>query len=120
MHYYDVGKHLRIDVKTCVDFNRSNGPRGFDSHLGLMETRCTYEHRGSAVVCFAVTASGGLGPAAIKLLAALSNRGLGNSGVVDEMQLSWLVPSHGKYWHRRFRGIAMEGWTNIVRACAGG
>ena len=60
------------------------------------------------VVCFAVIASGGLGPAAIKLLAALLNRGLGNSGAVDEMELSWLVPSHGKYWHRRFRGIATE------------
>ena len=29
------------------------------------------------------------------------------------------MPSHGKYRHRRSRGIAMEGWTNIVRACAG-
>ena len=71
LHYYDVGKHLRIDVKTCVDFNRSNGPRGFDVHLGLMETRCTYEHRGSSVKCFAITASGGLGPQAIALLASL-------------------------------------------------
>ena len=60
-----------------------------------------------------MTASGGLGPAAIALLATLSNKGLGNSGVVEEMELAWLVPSHGKYWHRRFRGIAMEGWTNI-------
>ena len=121
MHYYDVGRHLRIDVKTCVEFNVSNGRRGFDEHLALMESRCTYEHRGSAVVCFAVTAPGGLGPAAIALLATLvlSNRGLGNSGVVEEMELSWLVPSHGKYRHRRPRGIAMEGWTNIVRACAG-
>ena len=107
-------------MKTCVDFNVSNGPRGFDMHLGLMETRCIYEHRGSPVVCFAMTASGGLGPATIKLLATLSsNRGLENSGVAEEMELSWLVPSHGKYCHRRFRGMAMEGWTNIVKACAG-
>ena len=86
-----------------------NRPRGLDIHLGLMETRCTYGHQGSTVVCFVVIASGGLGPAAIKLLASLPNRGLGNSGVVDEMVLAWLVPSHGKYWHRRFRVIAMEG-----------
>jgi hypothetical protein len=119
LHYYDMGQHMRIDVKTCVDFNVSNGHRGFDEHLRLMESRCTYEHRGSAVVCFAITASGGLGPKAISLLAELSNRGLGNSGVLEEMELSWLVPSHGKYWHRRFRGIAMEGWANIVRACSG-
>ena len=72
MHYYDVGQHMRIDVKTCVDFNVSNGRRRFDEHLGLMESRCIYEHGGSAVVCLAVTASGGLGPAAISLLAELS------------------------------------------------
>ena len=43
LHYYDTGKHMRIDVKTCVDFNVSNGRRGFDEHLGLMESRCTFE-----------------------------------------------------------------------------
>ena len=88
MHYYDVGRHMRIDVKICVDFNVSNGRRRIDEHLSLMESRCTYEHRGSAIVCFAITAFGGLGPAAIALLATLSNRGLGNSGVVEEMELS--------------------------------
>ena len=85
-----------------------------------MEARCTYEHRGSRVVCFPVTSSGGLRPAAIKvLIATLSNRGMGNTDVLAEMELSWLVPSHGKYWHRRFHGMAMEGWTHAVRICAG-
>ena len=52
-------------------------------------------------------------------LRALTNRGVGSTEVQRQMGLSWLVPSHGKYWHRRIRGIVLDGWADVVRACAG-
>ena len=39
--------------------------------------------------------------------------------VNDEMGLNWLVPTHGKYWHRRFRGIAIQGWYYTYTTCMG-
>ena len=65
--------------------------RGFDTQLRLMGTRCTYEHRGNRVVCFVVTALGGLGSAAIKLISPLSHRGFGNSDALVEIELQLLM-----------------------------
>ena len=39
--------------------------------------------------------------------------------VNDEMRLNWLVPTHGKYRHRRFRGIAIQGWCCTYTTCKG-
>ena len=39
--------------------------------------------------------------------------------VNDEMGLYWLVPTHGKYRHRRFRGIAIQGWYYTYTTCMG-
>ena len=119
LHYYSPGEHLRIDVKSSCDFNKSNRKRCLALHLTQKERNCRIQHLGSRVLPFVVTASGAMGPEAIKLLSALTSRGVGSSEVQREMELSWLVPSHGKYWHRRFRGIVLAGWADVVRACAG-
>ena len=37
--------------------------------------------------------------------------------VNDEMGFNWLVPTHDKYWHRRFKGIAIHGWYYAYTTC---
>ena len=58
-----------------------------------------------------------MGDSAFKLLIDLGERGKSRIKVDDEMGLNWLVPTHGKYRHRRFRGIAIQGWYYTYITC---
>ena len=87
--------------------------------LARVEDDCRAQHGLSEVTQFAITASGGMGDNAIKLLAELGVRGKSMIKVNDEMGLNWLVPTHGKYWHRRFRGIAIQDWYYTYTTCMG-
>ena len=119
--WYGPNRHLRIDVKSACDYGITNRkqPGGIEAHLKLMELRCREQHGNSEVLPFAITTSGGMGKDAIDLIKKLGERGVGMVQVANEMQLNWLVPSHGKYWHRRLRGLAIVGWYNTYRVCMG-
>ena len=119
--WYGPNRHLRIDVKSACDYGITNRrrPGGIEAHLKLMEVMCRAQHGTSEVLPFAITTSGGMGRDAINLIKKLGERGVGMVQVTNEMQLNWLVPSHGKYWHRRLRGLAIVGWYNTYRECMG-
>ena len=119
--WYGPSHHLQIDVKSSVDYGKTNSRRqgGIQAHFAHIEDDCRAQHGLSEVTPFAITAPGGMGDNAIKLLAELGVRGKSMIKVNDEMGLNWLVPAHGKYWHRRFRGIVIQGWYYTYTTCMG-
>ena len=57
--WYGPSHHLRIDVKSSVDYGKSNRIRagGIQAHLTHVEDDCRAQHGLSEVTPFAITAS---------------------------------------------------------------
>ena len=111
--FFGPGRHLRVDVKSGVESGASNAGASAAGRWALdRERSCRRQHRGSPVLPWVVSAEGSLGPAAAGVIAKL---GRACGALLPRSDgLSWTVPSHGLYWHRRFRSLGLVGWHSVV------
>ena len=114
-NYYRSGSHLRIDVKTGVEFGASNRSRSLWAESRERDT--VRQHGSTPVLPFVLGVAGSVGPRAASLLRSLGRRPL--APLRGDDSLTWTVPSHGKYWFRVFRKLMLEGWYNILHEVAG-
>ena len=113
--YYRSGSHLRIDVKTGVEFGASNRSRSLWAES--RERDAVRQHGSSPVLPFVLGVAGSVGPRTASLLRSLGRRPL--APLRGDDSLAWTVPSHSKYWFRVFRKIMLEGWYHVLHEVAG-
>ena len=108
--WFARGVHLRIDVKSGVEFGQTNQHTADWSKA--CEARTRRQHGRSPVLPFVVGVAGGLGRAAARFIKQLGKCPGATLPAGDE--LTWTVPSHSKYWHRVFRSLAWHGFWACV------
>ena len=115
LHWFGVGDHLRLDVKSVAEFGATN--RSVPELLAARETKTRREHSPCSVTPFVVGVAGSLGLSALGVVARL----VGSSGArrLDGCEPLWTVPSVSKFWHRVIRVQALSGWYSVLQAVVG-
>ena len=69
------------------------------------------------MIPFVVGVGGAMGKSAARLIKSLGRDA--SATLPKGVELSWTVPSHSKFWYRRFRCIVLSGWCSILRIVSG-
>ena len=112
-----------MEVKTGADFSRSavhrfrGGPQQTARWLADKEGFAVSQHAPLDVVPFVATVFGGIGRRGCGFIRELGRRS--GRALPPGAALSWVVPSYGKFWHRRLRGVMLAGLAAAVRKMMG-